>query len=186
MKPPNPEIAIPSIRRSRDSAWLRGFRANLASVDAPEVIAAIDERLEELGETALRAAIGRPLANLSLIERVQEAVRVYETFLAFKHGGKRIAASRTRSMIKRWGEKEAVRRTVTNLNMSTGLDLLAKYGRVDCAYEQIILDFPAEFDPVLIAKAKANLARLSSQTPAKENQVGLFAIPAGAAPRKSR
>lgn len=87
MKPPNPEIAIPSIRRSRDSAWLRGFRANLATVDAPEVIAAIDERLEELGETALRAAIGRPLANLSLIERVQEAVRVYETFLAFKHGG---------------------------------------------------------------------------------------------------
>ena len=63
-------------------------------------------------------------------------------------------------MIKRWGEKEAVRRTVTNLDMSNGLELLAKYDRLDCAYEQIILDFPDEFDAELIAKARANLSRL--------------------------
>jgi hypothetical protein len=63
-------------------------------------------------------------------------------------------------MIKKWGEKEAGRRTVTNLNMSTGLELLAKYGRVDCAYEQIILDFPEEFDEALLKKARENLARL--------------------------
>jgi hypothetical protein len=43
-------------------------------------------------------------------------------------------------MIQRWGEKEAVRRTVATLTMSSGLELLAKYGRLDCAYEQIILD----------------------------------------------
>ena len=99
-------------------------------------------------------------------------MRVYETFLAYKHGGKRIAAARTRSMIKRWGEKEAVWRTVTNRNMSTRLDLLAKYGRVDCAYEQIILDFPDEFDPVLTAKAKANLARLPPQPSGNRDSAG--------------
>ena len=63
-------------------------------------------------------------------------------------------------MIARWGEKEAVRRTVTNLTMSTGLELLSRYGRLDCAYEQIILDFPNEFGAPVIAKARENLARL--------------------------
>ncbi len=63
-------------------------------------------------------------------------------------------------MIKRWGEKEAVRRTVMNMTMSTGLELLAKYDRLDCAYEQIILDFPDQFDPVVVVKAHENLARL--------------------------
>lgn len=53
-----------------------------------------------------------------------------------------------------------MRRTVANLDMSTGLELLAKYDRLDCAYEQIILDFPAEFDEALLKKARENLARL--------------------------
>jgi hypothetical protein len=87
--------------------------------------------LGQLEELALRSAIGKPLADLKLTERVHEAVRVYEQFLAYKHGGKRVRASRTRSMIDRWGEKEAVRRTVTNLDMSAGLELLAKYDRLD-------------------------------------------------------
>jgi hypothetical protein len=161
MIPPNPQTAISSIRKSKDMAWLQGFRANMLIAGAPDIVGAIDTRLAELGEDALRTAIGRPLADMTLTERVQEAVRVYEEFLAYKHGGKRIAASRTRAMIKRWGEKEAVRRTVKNLTMSTGLELLAKYGRLDCAYEQIILDFPGQFDTAMIAKAKENLSRLS-------------------------
>ena len=43
--------------------------------------------------------------------------------------------------------------------VTAGLELLAKHGRLDCAYEQIILDFPGEFDAGLIAKARENLAR---------------------------
>jgi hypothetical protein len=70
-------------------------------------------------------------------------------------------------MIKRWGEKEAVRRTVTNLDMSNGLELLVMYGRIDCSYEQIILDFPHEFDAALRAKARTNLANL----PAKYREI---------------
>ncbi len=160
MKPTNPALAIASIMKSQDKAWLREFRARMLVADAPDIVAAIDVRLAQLGELALRVAIGKPLADLTLTERVHEAVRVYEQFLAYKHGGKRVAAARTKRMIERWGEKEAVRRTVTNLTMSTGLELLAKYGRLECAYEQIILDFPDEFDAATIAKARANLARL--------------------------
>jgi hypothetical protein len=170
MKPPNPAIAIASIQKSKDKNWLREFRSRMVVADAPEIVAAIDERLSLLGEAALRTAIGRPLTDLSLAERVHEAVRIYEEFLAYKHGGKRVRASRTRTMIGRWGEKEAVRRTVTNLTMSTGLDLLAKYGRLDCAYEQIILDFPDEFGPMVVAKARSNLARLPEVQPTKSEE----------------
>jgi len=125
-----------------------------------DIVEAINRRIEELEDFDFRKALGKPLGGLTLVERVREAVRIYEQFLARKHGGKRIRAARTNEMIKRWGEKEAVRRTVKNLKMSTGLELLAKYGRLDCAYEQIILDFPNEFDEALIRKAKENLARL--------------------------
>jgi hypothetical protein len=165
MKPPKPAVAIASIMKSSDKDWLRGFRTRMVTAaNVPELVAAIDERLGQLNEQELRGAIGRPLGDLTLVERVHEAVRVYEEFLAYKHGGKRIRASRTRTMISRWGEKEAVRRTVTNLTMSTGLELLAKYGRLDCAYERIILDFPNEFDAKLIAKALDNLARLPKKS----------------------
>lgn len=164
VKPSNPALAITSIMKSDDKEWLRGFRAGMVEADAPEIVAAIDERLSQLGERALRDRIGKPLADMNLVERVREAVRVYEEFLAYKHEGKRIRASRTNAMIERWGEKEAVRRTVTNLTMSNGLELLAKYNRLDCAYEQIILDFPDEFDAKLIAKARENLARLPNKT----------------------
>jgi hypothetical protein len=157
---PNPAIAIPSIMSSRDKAWLTGFRARILDVEVPEIVAAIDDRLMQLEESSLRSAIQKPPGNLTLVERVDETIRVYEQFLAHKHHGKRVAASRTRTMIKRWGAKEAVRRTVANMTMSTGLELLAKYDRLDCAYEQIILDFPDEFEPALTAKARENLARL--------------------------
>jgi hypothetical protein len=78
MNPPNSAVAIASIKKSQDKDWLRGFRSRIVAADAPDTVAAIDERLAQPSEQALRGAIGRPLANLSLTERVHEAVRVYE------------------------------------------------------------------------------------------------------------
>jgi hypothetical protein len=67
-------------------------------------------------------------------------------------------------MIKEYGSKEAVARTVRNMKTSPGLELLHKHGRLDCAYEQIVLDFPDIFDdPSLAEKAKANLANLAHE-----------------------
>ena len=165
MKPPNPVIAIRSVMSSRDREWLLTFRSSMETAGAMEIIAAIDARLAQLRDDALKGAIGKPRSDMTFAERVDEAVRVYEEFLAHKHEGKRVKASRTKTMIKRWGAKEAVRRTVANLKMSNGLDLLWRHGRLDCAYEQIILDFPAEFDAAIVAKARANLARLPEAPP---------------------
>ena len=160
VKPSDPTKAIASVMRSLDKDWLRIFRARMIEAGATEIVSAIDERFRQLSEMALRDRLRKPLADMTLEERVREAVRVYEEFLAVKHNGRRVRAIRTSRMIKDWGEKEAVKRTVTNHAMSHGLELLAKYNRLDCAYEQIILDFPDEFDAALIVKAKENLARL--------------------------
>ena len=151
--------AVDSINQSTDKDWLKGFRTRMMAAGVKEIVDGVDRRLVELHDLALERAIGKPPADMTLNERVWEAIRVYEAFLAHKHGGKRVPASRTKDMIKRHGEKEAVRRTVKNLNMSNGLELLEQHGRLDCAYEQIILDFPLEFDESLKVKARANLAR---------------------------
>jgi hypothetical protein len=159
-RPSNPALAIANIRRSNDLAWLQQFRLRMAEIGDHEVLAAIDERLAELREVRFHARIGVARPDMTLVERVHESVRVYEEFLARKHSGRRVRAARTRDMIRRWGEKEAVRRTVANMHSSNGLELLAEHGRLDCAYEQIVLDFSTEFDPGLARKARANLARL--------------------------
>jgi hypothetical protein len=52
------------------------------------------------------------------------------------------------------------------MNMSSGLELLAKYDRLDCAYERIVLDFPSEFETAVADKARANLSRLNAGVPA--------------------
>src|SRR5579863_1995098 len=122
---PNIEVATASINESTDEKWLRGFRTRMAPAGEAEIVAAIDSRLAELDEMRFRSKIRAVGSGLDLRERVQESLRVYEAFLARKHG-RNVPASRTRTMIQRWGEKEAVRRTVTNLDMSTGLELLAK------------------------------------------------------------
>ena len=151
--------AVDSINQSTDKDWLKGFRTRMMAAGVKEIVDGVDRRLVELHDLALERAIGKPSADMTLNERVWEAIRVYEAFLAHKHGGKRVPASRSKDMIKRHGEKEAVRRTVKNLNMSNGLELLEQHGRLDCAYEQIVLDFPLEFDESLKVKARANLAR---------------------------
>ena len=79
---PDPAVAVPSIMRSNDKEWLTGFRARILDAGVPEIVAAIDRRLSQLGDISLRSAIQRPLGDLTLVERVHEAVRVYEQFLA--------------------------------------------------------------------------------------------------------
>lgn len=160
----NLAFALRQVEASRDTTWLRRFREGVAgNPDGVTVVNAIDRRLCQLEELTFKKALGSPLTgNLTLQQRVHEAVRVYEVFLSRKHHGKRIRANRTRAMIDRWGAKEAVRRTVMNMDASTGLDTLFENDRLDCAYEQIIIDFPSEFGPDAVAKARANLARVTS------------------------
>jgi len=159
MNAPNPDVAIASAMKMTNRASLLEFREKMAVFDMPQVIQAIDQRLNELAALELHRAIGSPRTNLNVVQRVNEAVRVLEEVRAYNSGGRRHAASRTRQMIKARGEIDAVRRTVMNNHTSTGLEDLAAHGRLDCAFEQIILDFPEVFGPEVVAKAQANLDR---------------------------
>ena len=156
MKAFDPATAIASVMRMRKRPELLQFRDVMAANDATEVVAAIDRRLDELAMEALRRSIGTPASGLNVTERVMEAVRVLEEVRAYQNG-KRHPASRTRRMIAARGAIGAVRQTVMTHKTSTGLEDLAAHGRLDCAFEQIILDFPESFDAAAVAKATANL-----------------------------
>ncbi|MFO1037735.1 MAG: hypothetical protein U1E45_12880 [Geminicoccaceae bacterium] len=161
-KGPNPAVAIPSIMRSQDKTWLLGFKTRLGNAGAPELIDAIDERLGQLGEAALFAQRGRPSAELDLGERVKESARIYEAYLAHTTKAKRTPAQRIDAQVKRLGAKEVVARAVIAHDMSPGLEVFARHGRLDCAFERIVLDFADEFEPEVREKAQANLARLQA------------------------
>lgn len=160
MTPDAPAVAISPILEAADRALLQGLRARLATAGAAEAVAALDALTRVLDRHALHGAIGRPRPDLTLEQRVQEAVRVFEVILAHKHNGRRVPASRSRAMIRRWGERETIVRIVGAPGASPGLAVLAVHGRLDCTYERIVLDFPDQFHPDLVLKAQASLARL--------------------------
>ncbi len=75
----NREYANRSINVSTDKRWLSGFRERIAPMGETEMVGAIDHRLAELAKQELRRRVGAPIpGSASLIERVQEALRVYE------------------------------------------------------------------------------------------------------------
>ncbi len=161
MKAFDRDVAIASVAKMTRRSELLQFRERMAGVGATEVVKAIDERIDRLAAEEARLSIGDMPANLSVIQRVHEAVRVLEAIRAYNDGGRRHTATRTRRMIKERGEIDAVRRTVMTHHTSQGLEDLAAHGRHDCAFEQIILDFPESFDAAAVAKARANLTALS-------------------------
>jgi hypothetical protein len=161
MTRPDPAVALPRISASTDRAWLEGFRDRMLASGHDDFVTAITERLNALDEIEFQSRIARPMTEMTLAERVWEAIRVHEELLR-KKNGKRTAAARSRAMIRKLGEKGAVIQTVVTQDSSTTLALLAKYDRLDCVYEQIILDFPQEFEPHVVEKARQNLARLET------------------------
>lgn len=157
---PNTEKSISSINGSTDMQWLRGFRDRMKPVGEDEIVGAIDKRLKELEEINFQNQIPTKNVELSLVDRVQNSLRVYE-LLRTRERRRTYRANRTRQMIERLGEKETVTRIVTNLKTSIALETFTRYDRLDLSYEQIILDFPTEFDAALRTKARANLADAS-------------------------
>lgn len=159
MKAFDPAVAIASAQKMTRRSELLRFREPMKALGAAEVVQAIDRRMDQLAAEEARLTIGVTPANLSVTERVHEAVRVLEALRAYQDGGRRHPASRTRKMIKERGEIGAVRQTVMTHHTSQGLEDLAAQGRLDCAFEQIILDFPESFDQAAVTKARANLDR---------------------------
>ena len=113
----NPQFAMAAINNSYDVAWLSTFQSRMKDHRQSALVAAIESRLSQIRQANLEKAIGKPDASMTLQERVWETIRVYEELLFLTHGTRRRAAG-TRPMIKRSGEVEALRRSVSGPNGS--------------------------------------------------------------------
>jgi hypothetical protein len=144
---------LSAIMRSVDQAWLMQCRKYNASIGKSDVVAAADRRLRDLDlRDTLRM---RPEAH-TVEARVLESVRVYRALLKHKHGRNQ-AAGYTEREIKQYGPREALIRTIRRGKKTDGLRLLAEHDRLDCAYEQIALDYAQEMPDDIVEQALQTL-----------------------------
>lgn len=152
------DTLLSAISRSTDSEWLKRCRDHNTKLGNQGIAAAAAQRLRDLElQHALRL---RRDAN-SLEERVFESVRVYRELLKHKHGRNQ-AAGYTEREIKTYGPREALIRTIRRGKKTDGLKTLAEHDRLDCAYEQIAIDFAHELPEDVVEKARATLADMAS------------------------
>jgi hypothetical protein len=121
--------------------------SDLDSTIAAASRGATPEQMKELKsierENRFRLAICRHEGTPDFDGRVQEAIRVVEALYSIRNG-KPSFASRTKQSFKRHGTVEALRRVIAKKD-SPGLRILVENDRLDCAFEQIALDFPDIF-----------------------------------------
>lgn len=143
-----------AIAHSTDRAWLRQCRDHNSRLGKRDVAQAAESRLRDLDlHHALKV---RPDAH-TVEERVFESVRVYRELLRRKHGRNQ-AAGYTEREIKQYGPREALIRTIRRGKKTDGLKLLAEHDRLDCAYEQIAIDYAHEFPGDVVERARRILA----------------------------
>ena len=152
------ESLFAAIARSTDRAWLEQCRAHNVKLERKDIVEATEQRLRHLDlQDALRM---RPNAN-SVEERVLESVRVYRALLKHKHGRNQ-AAGYTEREIRDYGPREALIRTIRRGKKTDGLKMLAEHDRLDCAYEQIAIDFAPEIPEDVVETARLTLAEFET------------------------
>ena len=67
--------------------------------------------------------------------------------------------------IRQYGPGEALIRTIRRGKKTDGLLLLAEYNRLDCAYEQIALDYAHEMPEDVVERARQILADFAGRRP---------------------
>jgi hypothetical protein len=153
------ETLFAAIAKSSDQSWLKQCRDHNLRLGKRNIVEAVNRRLLEVQlHDALRI---KPQSN-SVEERVAESVRVYRELLKFKHGRNQ-AAGYTEREIRRYGPREALIRTIRRGRQTDGLRLLAAHGRLDCAYEQIAIDYASEMPQDVVDRARQLLAEVQHQ-----------------------
>ena len=123
--------------------------ARLTTPDECEQFALnVQARLPDLARAARRRAVElRAAAHgaTSAAEReALEAVYAYERVLSHKRG-KKIRASRTWQMIKRYGIVDAVERAVSRSDDPAGYMTLVEMGMQDLSFEAVVVRHPEVF-----------------------------------------
>jgi hypothetical protein len=153
------ENLLAAIARSTDVPWLTQCRDFNKAKGNTDVAEAVDKRIRDV---KLGAALQMGEGDGTLDGRVLESLRVYREMLKHKHG-KNQAAGYTERDIKTHGPTGALIATIRRGKKTDGLKALASFGRLDCSYEQIAVDFAVELPDDVVAKAKLMLAELGSE-----------------------
>ncbi|MBA3482559.1 MAG: hypothetical protein H0T51_12160 [Pirellulales bacterium] len=135
--------------------------------DCEQFIINVKERLPELAQEARRRAVelrAEKHGATSAAEReALEAVYAYEQVLSQRRG-KKIRASRTWQMIKRYGIIPAIERVVGRDDDATGYVALAEMGMSDLAFESVVARHPNAFSEKAISRSTERLANWSAAT----------------------
>jgi hypothetical protein len=148
------DSVLNAITRSTDRAWLQRCCEHNAKLGKREVVEAVVLRLRDL---ELHDALSVRRDSQSVEDRVLESVRVYRELLKHKHGRNQ-AAGYTEREIRQYGPREALIRTIRRGKKTDGLKTLAEHERLDCAYEQIAIDYANEMPEDVVHRAQETLA----------------------------
>ena len=150
------DTLLAAIAKSSDQIWLEQCRDHNVRLGRRDIVEAANQRLREVQfHDALKI---RPTTH-NVEERVAESVRVYRELLKIKHGRGQ-AAGYTEREIRQYGPREALIRTIRRGKQTGGLRLLAAHGRLDCAYEQIAIDYASEMPQDVVDRAQELLAEV--------------------------
>ncbi len=119
----------------------------------------------DLAKAARRRAVELRAAEHKAVSAAErqalEAVYAYERVLSDRKG-KKIRASRTWQMIKRYGIVEAVERAVNRPADPIGYTALAEMGMQDLAFESVVVRHPDVFSPEAVERSTERLRSWAS------------------------
>jgi hypothetical protein len=153
------ENLLAAIAKSTDVPWLTQCRDFNKTEGQTAVAEAADRRIRDV---QLAAALKMQDGDGTLEGRVLESLRVYREMLRHKHGRNQ-AAGYTERDIKKHGPVGALIATIRRGKRTDGLKVLQAFGRLNCSYEQIAVDFASELPDDVVALAKEMLAELDSE-----------------------
>lgn len=107
----------------------------------------------------LRAAAKNPSSRVEV--EAYEAIFALEEILYQKHG-KKIAASRTWPMVRKYGIIKTIERLVMKKADSYGYRVLVDMGMKDRCFESIVLRHPDVFDVKAVARARERLREMNA------------------------
>lgn len=91
-------------------------------------------------------------------------VHAYEAVLR-EDGGRGKTATYTRLKVARVGSVQTMIDLLEKPPTTYGIDLLRKKGRLDCAYENVVFDYPYFFEPKHLAEARRRLGPVKDLLP---------------------
>ncbi len=84
-------------------------------------------------------------------EEVEQVIKLYEREIGH-------AATRTRRMIDRWGEIEALSRLMVSADLQQGFKVLRDRDQLDKTFEALVIRFQHLFEPDAVQAAQWRLA----------------------------